>query len=216
MDRLIDPESRGDLVRQTADAARQALGRPGRDGLQRPRGGARHRAARPFAKSSRSPRRSGACGRWTDVELSDVWPHLDLKTLFRLHWGGKGVKDEAWEELQRDEFLPRLARMQREAIEQGLAAAAGSATATSRPTATATTWSSSARTRQEREIARFTFPRQPRRERLCLADYFLPLVVRTARRRRLPDRDRRRRGDRADRAAASGRRVQRELLHAMA
>ena len=27
----------------------------------------------------------------------------------------------------------------------------------------------------DREIARFTFPRQPRRERLCLADYFLPL-----------------------------------------
>jgi 5-methyltetrahydrofolate--homocysteine methyltransferase len=27
----------------------------------------------------------------------------------------------------------------------------------------------------DREIARFTFPRQPARERLCLADYFLPL-----------------------------------------
>ena len=27
----------------------------------------------------------------------------------------------------------------------------------------------------DREIARFPFPRQPRRERLCLADYFLPL-----------------------------------------
>ena len=27
----------------------------------------------------------------------------------------------------------------------------------------------------EREIARFSFPRQPRRDRLCLADYYLPL-----------------------------------------
>ena len=52
-------------------------------------------------------------------ELSDVWPHLDLKTLFRLHWGGKGVKDEAWEELLRDEFLPRLRAMQEEVEQTG-------------------------------------------------------------------------------------------------
>ena len=42
-----------------------------------------------------------------DIRLDDVWPHLDLKTLFRLHWGGKGVKDEAWQRLQEEEFLPR-------------------------------------------------------------------------------------------------------------
>jgi 5-methyltetrahydrofolate--homocysteine methyltransferase len=28
---------------------------------------------------------------------------------------------------------------------------------------------------QDQELTRFTFPRQPARERLCLADYFLPL-----------------------------------------
>ncbi|MCA9878878.1 MAG: hypothetical protein KC442_13895, partial [Thermomicrobiales bacterium] len=28
----------------------------------------------------------------------------------------------------------------------------------------------------DREVARFPFPRQPRRDRLCLADYFLPLA----------------------------------------
>jgi len=108
------------------------------------------------------------------VELSDVWAHLDLKTLFRLHWGGKGVKDEAWEELQRDEFLPRLARMQREAVEQGWlrprvrygyfpANREGNDLVVFSPD------------EAEREIARFTFPRQPRRDRLCLADYYLPL-----------------------------------------
>ena len=53
------------------------------------------------------------------VALDDVWPHLDLKTLFRLHWGGKGLKDEAWTAIERDEFLPRLARMQRDAIAVG-------------------------------------------------------------------------------------------------
>ena len=52
------------------------------------------------------------------VELSDVWAHIDLKTLFRLHWGGKGSRTRRGRELQRDEFLPRLARMQREAVER--------------------------------------------------------------------------------------------------
>jgi 5-methyltetrahydrofolate--homocysteine methyltransferase len=103
------------------------------------------------------------------VALSDVWAHLDLKTLFRLHWGGKGVKDEAWEELQRDDFLPRLARMQREAVEQGWlqprvrygyfpANRDGNDLVVFSPD------------EAEREIARFTFPRQPRRDRRCRQD----------------------------------------------
>ncbi len=33
------------------------------------------------------------------VDLDDVFPHLDLHVLFKLHWGGKGVKGEAWEKL---------------------------------------------------------------------------------------------------------------------
>jgi len=108
------------------------------------------------------------------IRLDDVWPHLDLKTLFRLHWGGKGVKDEAWQRLQEEEFLPRLRRMQREAIDEGWlqprvrygyfpANRVGNDLIVFSPD------------EEEREIARFPFPRQPRRDRLCLADYFLPL-----------------------------------------
>jgi 5-methyltetrahydrofolate--homocysteine methyltransferase len=173
MDRLIDPESRGDLVRQTAEAARQALGRPGRTAFSVPEealdtGGSTVREVVPV-----SPPFWGA--REMDrIALNDVWSHLDLKTLFRLHWGGKGVKDEAWEELQRADFLPRLARMQREAIEQGWlqprvrygyfpANRDGNDLVVFSPD------------EAEREIGRFTFPRQPRRDRLCLADYYLPL-----------------------------------------
>ena len=108
------------------------------------------------------------------VALDDVWPHLDLKTLFRLHWGGKGLKDEAWTAIERDEFLPRLARMQRDAIAVGWlqprvrygyfpANRDGNDLVVFSPD------------EEERELARFTFPRQPRRDRLCLADYYLPL-----------------------------------------
>jgi 5-methyltetrahydrofolate--homocysteine methyltransferase len=109
-----------------------------------------------------------------NIRLEDVWPHLDLKTLFRLHWGAKGVKDEAWEALQRDDFLPRLARMQSDAIARGWlqprvrygyfpASRDGNDLVVFSPD------------EEEREVARFTFPRQPRRDRLCLADYYLPL-----------------------------------------
>ena len=110
----------------------------------------------------------------TDFSASDIWPHLDLKTLFRLHWGGKGVKDEAWEELLENEFLPRLRRMQEE-VEQ---------TGWMQPRARYGYFPANSEgndliifdpERPERELTRFTFPRQPARERLCLADYFLPL-----------------------------------------
>ena len=102
----------------------EALGRPGRTAFSVPEealdtGGSTVRDVEPI-----SPPFWGA--REMDrVELSDVWPHLDLKTLFRLHWGGKGVKDEAWEELQRDEFLPRLAPHAARSDRAGVVAAQG-------------------------------------------------------------------------------------------
>ena len=52
--------------------------------------------------------------REVDVELDDVFHHLDTHVLFKLHWGGKGVKGEAWRRLLEDDFLPRLERMWRE------------------------------------------------------------------------------------------------------
>jgi 5-methyltetrahydrofolate--homocysteine methyltransferase len=50
------------------------------------------------------------------VDLDEVYSHLDTHVLFKLHWGGKGVKGEAWKQLvdgtDEDEgFRPRLERM---------------------------------------------------------------------------------------------------------
>ena len=33
-----------------------------------------------------------------DVDLDDVFPYLDRHVLFKLHWGGRGVKGEEWRE----------------------------------------------------------------------------------------------------------------------
>jgi 5-methyltetrahydrofolate--homocysteine methyltransferase len=173
MDRLIDPGQRVELVEQTIAAADEALRKPGRDSF-----GAPAEAAEVARSTVRQvdppPAPFWGVREMEGFSLVDVWPHLDLKTLFRLHWGGKGLKDEAWEAMQREEFLPRLERMQREAAETGWlhprvrygyfpANGDGNDLVFFDPE------------EQDREIARFTFPRQPARERLCLADYFLPL-----------------------------------------
>jgi 5-methyltetrahydrofolate--homocysteine methyltransferase len=174
MDRLIDPGQRPALIQGTLEEARRALQRPAKAAFSVPaeaadRAGSTVREVEPVTPPFWGAREM------TGIRLDDVWPHLDLKTLFRLHWGGKGVKDEAWEALQREEFLPRLTRMQAEAVAEGWlrprvrygyfpANRDGNDLVVFSPD------------EEEREIARFAFPRQPRRERLCLADYYLPLA----------------------------------------
>ncbi|CAA9542887.1 MAG: 5-methyltetrahydrofolate--homocysteine methyltransferase, partial [uncultured Thermomicrobiales bacterium] len=173
MDRLVDPATRPDLVETTVATARRSLGRPSRAAFSVPaESSAGERSATPPVEPPTPP--FWGVREMADVRLADVWPCLDLKTLFRLHWGGKGVKDEAWEALQAEEFLPRLARMQEEAERDGWlrprvrygyfpANGDGNDLVVFSPD------------EAERETARFPFPRQPRRERLCLADYYLPL-----------------------------------------
>src|SRR6201995_2957181 len=48
-----------------------------------------------------------------EVPMDEIYRHLDTHVLFKLHWGGRGVKGEAWEALVRDDFKPRLERMWR-------------------------------------------------------------------------------------------------------
>src|SRR5829696_5340258 len=174
MDRIIDEGERERLVMETVNTAVQALSKPARESFTAPveasaLDGKTVREVEPPAPPFYGVREMNGFG------LKDLWPHLDLKTLFRLHWGGKGVKDEAWEELQNQEFLPRLQSMQQEAEQTGWIAPRvrygffpangdGNDLVIFDPDD------------PDKEIARFTFPRQPRRERLCLADYFLPLA----------------------------------------
>ena len=46
--------------------------------------------------------------------MDEVFKHLDLHVLFKLHWGGRGVKGEAWDKLLDEDFRPRLKRMWKE------------------------------------------------------------------------------------------------------
>jgi 5-methyltetrahydrofolate--homocysteine methyltransferase len=107
-----------------------------------------------------------------DIDLRTLWPCFDLKSLYRLSWGGANAKGEAWDALVRDEFAPRLAAYQRRAEAGGVlapkavygyfpAAAHGDAVVVYDPAD------------PKREIARFPFTRQIGGEHLCLADYLL-------------------------------------------
>jgi 5-methyltetrahydrofolate--homocysteine methyltransferase len=109
----------------------------------------------------------------TEIPLADVFDCMDLNTLFRLHWGGK-LHGDGYERLLLEDFQPRLARMQEQAIDQDElrpravygffpAASDGNTLILFDPNDPL------------RELARLTFPRQPSRDRLCLSDYFLPI-----------------------------------------
>ncbi|MBC5809798.1 MAG: methionine synthase, partial [Candidatus Eremiobacteraeota bacterium] len=106
----------------------------------------------------------------SDLDVAELWPNFDLKSLYRLSWGGANVKGAEWDAIVRDEFEPRLARYRREAeathvlsprVVYGYFPAAGEGDdvivyAPDDPT---------------RELARFRFARQTGGEHLCLADY---------------------------------------------
>jgi 5-methyltetrahydrofolate--homocysteine methyltransferase len=91
--------------------------------------------------------------------------------LFKLHWGGRGVKGDEWDKLVREDFQPRLERMWREQdylqprarLGYFPVASAGNELVVFDPED------------HERELERLTFPRQPKHDRICLADFFRPI-----------------------------------------
>jgi 5-methyltetrahydrofolate--homocysteine methyltransferase len=116
------------------------------------------------------------------IVLEEVFQHLDLKTLFRLHWGGKSREGQEWDRLVSSEYMPTLERMKRDARDRGYiepkavygyfpAQADGNQVLVYDPSDA----EGLERLRAggtARELERFVFPRQPAWDRLCLADYF--------------------------------------------
>ncbi|MGD0453196.1 MAG: homocysteine S-methyltransferase family protein [Solirubrobacteraceae bacterium] len=126
------------------------------------------------------------------VDLDEVYRHLDTHVLFKLHWGGKGVKGEAWQTLLRDDFRPRLERMWKEAIgrQEGGPSDQGADGRSARapylhPRALLGYFPCYSLGNdivvldpndRETELTRFVCPRQPKGERICLADFFRPAI----------------------------------------
>ena len=112
------------------------------------------------------------------MPLDIVLQYLHKPELFRLSWGAKNLQGAEWQRLS-DDYEARLLRM----------AKAAKANATLQPQAVYAylpvngdgdgliVWDVERyrRSGQKVEAARFSFPRQPDGESLCLSDYFAPL-----------------------------------------
>ena len=111
------------------------------------------------------------------VNLDEVYSHLDTHVLFKLHWGGRGVKGEAWRELLDGDFRPRLERMWREQDYLHPRALLGFFPCYSKGNEIVVLDPDPAVRAADPEggeLTRFVCPRQPKGDRLCLADFFRP------------------------------------------
>jgi 5-methyltetrahydrofolate--homocysteine methyltransferase len=105
-----------------------------------------------------------------NMPLEIVFTHLNLNELYRLSWGAKNTHGEEWEKLKA-EFDARLLRMKKEALREkwlnpqgvyGLfpCQAEGDDLIIYNPE------------NLDEVLTRFSFPRQPYDEHLCLGDYY--------------------------------------------
>jgi 5-methyltetrahydrofolate--homocysteine methyltransferase len=105
-----------------------------------------------------------------EVDLDEVYEHLDTHVLFKLHWGGRGVKGEAWKKLISEDFRPRLERMWAEQDYLHPRALLGYFPCYSEGNEIVVLDPDD----RETELERLYTPRQPKGDRIALADFFRP------------------------------------------
>jgi 5-methyltetrahydrofolate--homocysteine methyltransferase len=173
---LMDLPNRETLVKKLVDEARRdvflhsAVGKEslgGSTATDRSAVSATHQVPAPPAWGVRVLR---------DIPLDEVLDLLDLDELFRLQWGGRG-SGESYETSVREMFKPTLARLREDVTRNGWlrpqavygffpVQSDGNTVIVYDPAALESDGGAL------REVARFSFPRQEGRDRLCLADYF--------------------------------------------
>jgi 5-methyltetrahydrofolate--homocysteine methyltransferase len=171
MDQLIDAEARQGLIAKTRAAAHRLREQPAAEPDDGP--DVTDASVRSAARTDTPVPQPPFWGvRELEVPMDEVYRHLDTHVLFKLHWGGRGVKGEQWTQLLRDDFQPRLERMWREQDYLRPRALLGYFPCNSDGNELIV-WDPEAP--GQRELTRLVFPRQPRHDRICLADFYRPL-----------------------------------------
>jgi 5-methyltetrahydrofolate--homocysteine methyltransferase len=167
MDQIVDGESREALVRKTREAAKKLREK----GPEPEQGDTTDSSVRSAAATDTPIPDPPFWGRREiEVDMDAVYHHLDTHVLFKLHWGGRGVKGEAWEKLVSEDFRPRLERMWREADYLRPRAVLGYFPCYSEGNEVVVLDPDD----RETVLERLVFPRQPKHDRICLADWFRP------------------------------------------
>ncbi|MBI5311198.1 MAG: homocysteine S-methyltransferase family protein [Actinobacteria bacterium] len=109
-----------------------------------------------------------------DVPMDEVYHHIDTHVLYKLHWGGRGMDKDEFNRLLRDDFQPRLERMWAEGAADGGVlhprALLGYFPCYSEGNEIVVLDPSDRST----ELERLYCPRQPRHDRISLADFYRP------------------------------------------
>jgi 5-methyltetrahydrofolate--homocysteine methyltransferase len=174
MDQLIDAEARESLVGTTRTAAQTLRDKPQVTDDDAP--AVTDSSVRSAAATDTPVPEPSFWGvREIEVPLDEVYRHLDTHVLFKLHWGGRGVKGEDWTRLLRDDFQPRLERMWRDQDYLHPRALQGYFPCNSDGNELIVWDPEDFDPAHPRELERLVFPRQPRHDRICLADFYRPL-----------------------------------------
>jgi 5-methyltetrahydrofolate--homocysteine methyltransferase len=167
MDQIIEPEARAALVEKTRAAA-EHFRLHGKDPAPLITDDDTVRSAAKTDLPVPEPPFWGA--QEIPVPLDEIYPHLDTHVLFKLHWGGRGVKGEKWRKLVDEDFQPRLERMWREQTYLHPRARLGYFPCYSEGNEVVVLDPAD----RETVLERLVFPRQPEHSRICLADFFRP------------------------------------------
>jgi 5-methyltetrahydrofolate--homocysteine methyltransferase len=167
MDQLVDGQAREGLVAKTREAA-QRLREKGPEPELGDTTDASVRSQASVDAPVPTPPWWGV--REVEAQMDEVYHHLDTHVLFKLHWGGRGVKGEAWRKLVDEDFRPRLERMWREASYLHPRAKLGYFPCYSEGNEVVVLDPEDRSTVLERLV----FPRQPKHDRICLADFYRP------------------------------------------
>ena len=174
MDALVDEPAREALVERIRAEAQELREKPVKVDDGPPTSDASARSAARTDVPIPQPPSWGV--REVEIDLDDVFPYLDRHVLFKLHWGGRGVKGEAWRELVEgangeEGFAPRLERMWREQDYLHPRARLGYFPCNADGNELVVFDPED----PELELERLVFPRQPKHDRICLADFYRPL-----------------------------------------